>query len=396
MTVGWNQPASDGACPVTSYALFIDDGATGTPTIEINTANDPAIRNQPTLRQATITTLSASDLGKDYALKLVATTARGDFSSETVTIRFATVPQNVASTAPVEDSAKTSASQVTVKYAAPTTGGSPVLGYHLQYGVGIAGGFSDLLAANSNSMATSYSLTQVEKGQTYYFRFRVRNMYGWSDFSSTGYITASEVPARSNPPAVSAFSTTAISLTLDLSVESMGSSVTAYELYWATGVSPTAFAQLTSYDGTSSVFTFPSGSDAALTAGAIYHFKLAARNTRGLGEQSTITSIAATDLLSAPTGLTRTAGTETRIFLSWDASTPINSPGDDILGYRLYLQNQETGTYDVIFDGQKLATPAQTAFAFSPPQFGSKYVFKVSVLTFNGESPLSAAFTTYA
>lgn len=48
--LSWTEPISNGGCPITGYALFRDDGITKNPTIEVNTANDPAIRGIPTLR----------------------------------------------------------------------------------------------------------------------------------------------------------------------------------------------------------------------------------------------------------------------------------------------------------------------------------------------------------
>lgn len=50
MLLEWSEPASNGGCPLLGYYLFRDDGVTGDPTIEINTDNDPSVRNIPTLR----------------------------------------------------------------------------------------------------------------------------------------------------------------------------------------------------------------------------------------------------------------------------------------------------------------------------------------------------------
>ena len=396
MTVKWS-PSYTSGCAISSYALFIDNGVTGVPTTEVNMANDPNIRNIPTLRQATITTLTSSDLGKDYSLKLQATTVRGDFFSQIVKITFATVPPTSSLSTPTEDSAKTSSTQVTVSYSTTNNGGSPILGYHLQYGVGLGGGFSDLIPASYNSLVTSYTLTNVQAGQTYFFRFRAMNKYGWSDFSNTGYIIASEVPAKANAPKVTSASSTSIVLNFDKSTNSMGSTITSYKLYWATGSSPTTFVQVASYDGTSSTFTLPSGAD-TITAGQYYHFKYAAANLRGTGEVSTSISTAATSLLPAPTGLTKvqSLSTQTQIYLSWSASTPVNSPGDTILGYRLYLFNPETTQYTRIYDGQVSLTPTQTTYSYNNAVLGTKYSFYVTVLTFNGESSPSTVFTTYA
>ncbi len=320
----------------------------------------------------------------------------GTYASEVVTIRFATVPPKPSS-APAENTSKTSSSQVAVTYSTTDTGGSPILAYHLQYGVGLSGGYSDLIPTSSNSMATAYTLTSVEQGQTYYFRFRVKNMYGWSEYSDIGYVVASQVPAQPNTPTIASFSGTQIVIDFDQSVDNKGSSITSYELYWASGTSPITFTQVTTYDGSSAQFILPSGTD-TLTTGQIYNFKYAARNVRGLGELSEITSVAATSLLSSPTVLTKVAASSSgsKITLSWSASTPVNTPGDDILGYKLYVLDPTTSQYVKIFDGVENSSPSQTTFSYTSVTQGNQYSFKVSVVTFNGESSLSSAYTTYA
>ena len=217
MTVSWQEPTSNGSCPILSYALFMDHQTPGT-LAEVNTDNDTSIREKPTLRQVTITTISSSNIGTDYSLQLKVQTIMGWFDSEIVGIRFATVPGK-PSTAPQEVTASTSSTQVTVSYSSSDTGGSPISGYHLQYGQGIAGPFIDLTPADTGSMATSYTLTNVTQGQTYYFRFRVKNQYGWSDYSDIGYAKASDVPGQASAPEIMSYSNVSIVLTLDPNVE---------------------------------------------------------------------------------------------------------------------------------------------------------------------------------
>lgn len=396
MTVSWKSPVYNGGCAVSSYALLINYDYNANQTNWINYSSS-TLANIPSLRQATVSGLSSANLGAEYSFKLQVTTARGDFMSEMVNIIFATVPPSTSLTAPAEVLTKTSSTQVTVSYSATVTGGSPILAYNLQYGVGLAGGFSDLVPASYNNVATSYTLTNVQAGETYYFRFRARNMYGWSDYSDTGYVIASEVPAQANPPVVSSFSSTSIVLKFDQSTDSMGSAITAYKLKWASGAAPTTFTAVSTYDGTSSTFTLPSGAD-TITAGQYYYFTYTASNIRGDGLESSVVSISATSLLAAPTGLVKvqSLSTETSIYLSWSASTAVNSPGDTILGYRCYVLDQETSQYNLIYDGQTSLTPSQTSYAFNNAVLGTQYSFYVTVVTFNGESDPSTVLTTYA
>ena len=53
----------DGGCPITGYAVWRDDGTGAQIFTEVNTQSDPAIRNIPTLSQATITNFPADSEG---------------------------------------------------------------------------------------------------------------------------------------------------------------------------------------------------------------------------------------------------------------------------------------------------------------------------------------------
>jgi hypothetical protein len=65
MTLVWQAPLSTGACAVSGYYLMRDDGLSGDPTIEVNTANDPMVRNMPTLRTVDVE-LPETSLGRQY------------------------------------------------------------------------------------------------------------------------------------------------------------------------------------------------------------------------------------------------------------------------------------------------------------------------------------------
>jgi hypothetical protein len=40
MTVSWSDPSDDGGCPITGFAVYVDDGNLGSFS-EVNVANDP-------------------------------------------------------------------------------------------------------------------------------------------------------------------------------------------------------------------------------------------------------------------------------------------------------------------------------------------------------------------
>lgn len=65
----------------------------------------------------------------------------------------------------------------------------------------------------------------------YRYRYRSKNINGWSDFSPIQYIRAATVPVR--PPAPTFVTATASSITLSFypTTDNKGSEITSYELY---------------------------------------------------------------------------------------------------------------------------------------------------------------------
>jgi hypothetical protein len=53
LTVSWQEPNSDGGCEILGYAVYVDDGENGTFS-EVNSINDPQVRNNPGLHTLVI------------------------------------------------------------------------------------------------------------------------------------------------------------------------------------------------------------------------------------------------------------------------------------------------------------------------------------------------------
>jgi hypothetical protein len=77
-------------------------------------------------------------------------------------------------------------------------GGSIILSYNLQVDDGAAD-FQDIHGVESDSLQLS-GLVDTQEGITYGFRYRVRNLYGWSGFSPITYILAADVPSQPPKP----------------------------------------------------------------------------------------------------------------------------------------------------------------------------------------------------
>jgi len=92
MTLDWTAPSDDGGCPITGYALFRNDGALGATTTEVNSNNDPSIRDLPALRQAVVTFFPASPTGLTFSFKVSAFNAIASVDSETINYILGTTP----------------------------------------------------------------------------------------------------------------------------------------------------------------------------------------------------------------------------------------------------------------------------------------------------------------
>ena len=89
-TITWELPESDGGCPITSYAIYRDDGAGGF----IVTPVDPvAVQGNPYLFRHTATLLPA-DTGKTFRVKVEAINLYGSLLSPSLQFVLADVPGN--------------------------------------------------------------------------------------------------------------------------------------------------------------------------------------------------------------------------------------------------------------------------------------------------------------
>jgi hypothetical protein len=76
-----------------------------------------------------------------------------------------------------------------------------------------------------------FTLTNITKGATYRFRYRVKNSIGWTDFSPVTYILAASVPSKPATPRIVSTSDTQITVQMYEPADNGGSIVTKFELY---------------------------------------------------------------------------------------------------------------------------------------------------------------------
>lgn len=93
MTVSWDHPKDNGGCPITSYAVFRNDGEGGEITVEANAVGDTNVRNRPTLDTLTITNFPAgTSTGKIFSFKVTVFNAVQSSDSDPVSYVLASVP----------------------------------------------------------------------------------------------------------------------------------------------------------------------------------------------------------------------------------------------------------------------------------------------------------------
>jgi hypothetical protein len=187
MTVGWEDPADNGGCFVTGFAVFVDDGQLGIFN-EVNSAEDPNVRGNPGLHSLVISSpFTLASIGQSFRVKIVSYNVDGETESAVGTIVLGDVPD--APTTVVEKVTTPnnhSSNKLTVQFAAlPSAGnnGLPILSYSLEIDYNLSGSFQALIGETQDQLGLEYTVNGLTKSQTYAFRYRAKNAYGWGPYS---------------------------------------------------------------------------------------------------------------------------------------------------------------------------------------------------------------------
>jgi hypothetical protein len=215
ITIIWTEPNAEG-CPITGFNIFRDSGNSDALSVDVDAS---AVHNKPSLRQYEVGKVAAlTNKGKVYRFKIRAYNNAYWTDSEPLLAVLASVPDTPTS-APVSNASITNESRIQINYGpqpASENGGSPITSYELQVDNAKGGDFKNLIGGDSTgaSLETTYLYeVGIKSGDIYRFRYRSKNVNGWSSFSTITYIRAATVPER---PAKPIFNTaTATSITLD-------------------------------------------------------------------------------------------------------------------------------------------------------------------------------------
>ena len=91
IAINWNEPLSNGGCTILGYAVFVDDGSTGS-FIEANVENDATVRLKPSLSYLQITRLALANLGQTFRIKVRAYNTAGEIESPILGVVLASLP----------------------------------------------------------------------------------------------------------------------------------------------------------------------------------------------------------------------------------------------------------------------------------------------------------------
>jgi hypothetical protein len=190
-------------------------------------------------------------------------------------------------------------------------------------------------------------------GVTYGFRYRVKNIYGWSDFSPVTNILAADLPNTPEKPEFVSATDNSISIIMFAATDDNGAFVTSYVLEMDFGDEDTDFSEVTSYDQTSFLMshTVTFAAD-GITTGAIYSFRFKAINSKGHSEYSEFLSVAAISPPNQPSTpvVDYAYSSRTSIYVSWDLNEDGLGEGGLITGYKLYMDDGAGGDFVTVMD----------------------------------------------
>ena len=358
INLSWDAPASDGGAEITGY--------------RIETSTDGEDWSE-LVSSVTGTTYADSGLtiGTTYYYRIAARNSAGLGTpsaavSQTARVVAPGAPQNLAATA--------AGTSINLSWDAPASdGGAEVTSYRIETSTD-GDYWSELV---SSVAGTTYADTGLTIGTTYYYRVAARNSAGLGTASAAVSQTAQVVAPGAPLQLAAAAHGTTMNLSWDVPEDDGGADVTSYLIETSTdGDNWTEL--VSSVSGTTYA-------DTGLTIGTTYYYRVAARNSAGLGATSEAVSQTAKVVApGAPEGLAAAAHGIT-INLSWDQ--PASDGGAEISGYRIEASSDEdTWT--------NLATSVTgTTYAHTGLELATTYHYRVSASNSTEEGPASETAT---
>lgn len=377
--LNWTAPTSDGGAAITDYIIQMKITGPMGPVQDVFTTVVDGTSS------ATSATIQGLTNGVNYVFRVRAVNAQGflgEFSEVSNNITPATVPS-----APIWLSYTPFNGYVDLRWSISLlggNGGSPITDYIVQYKVNGQPDASFVTVNDGVSTTSNFSLTGLTNGVSYRFRVAAVNAFGISPYSlNTPAILFASVPSKpAAPTATRGDSQITINWTVP---DNGGSQITDYVIQRKLYTEDDS-KYITINDGVS-VNTYYTNT--GLTNGTLYVFRIAAVNSRGIGQYSDASiPVKPATVPNAPTGLSAIANNDGTIRLSWIQPS---DGGATITDYRIVgkLSSQSDLAYTIIEDGVSSSNTA--VVSRTPP---GPFVFKVAAINGRGAGPYSVASNT--
>ena len=132
-----------------------------------------------------------------------------------------------------------------------TDGGSDVISYALFWNSGSGSVFTEVVGETTDNLDRYPELTPLTNGQAYVFRYKVRNIHGWSEFSDDTTIYSAKAP---DAPLIPTTSIVGLNFRIEWSLPNdNGLPLTAYKIEILSSTANTWFEQTANCDGSNSV-----------------------------------------------------------------------------------------------------------------------------------------------
>ena len=355
----WDAPETDGGVPVTGYAIQRKIEPDGTwMTIERDTGSPATTFTDTGLQPAT---------AYGYQVAAINREGRGDWSLKRSETTYADVPD-----APTGLEARAvGTSRIDLSWTAPrNTGGVEIFGYRIEASDDARRTWR-IIRRNTNSKGTTFSDVNLRPATTRHYRVAALNTAGTGPFSNTDHATTeATVPGSPRSLDAEADGTSRIELSWRAPTSDGGARITGY-LIEVSEDGGTRWKNLEA-DTRNTLTTY---THTGLEPATRRHYRVSAINRIGVGRASRVVS-AITDATvpDAPTGLTATAVTPTRIDLFWLA--PAYDGGAVVTGYRIEESENGTAWADLVVNTGSRAT----AYSHTGLLPGSKRHYRVSAI----------------
>jgi len=276
VALSWTAPSSDGGSAITGYDIYEGTSSGGESTTPVNSS------------AITGTSYTATGLtnGTTYYFTVVAV---NDVGSSNASSEAAAIPATVPGT-PTGLTATAGNGQVALSWTAPSSdGGSAITGYDIYEGTS-SGGESSTPVNSSAITGTSYTVTGLTDGTTYYFTVVAINNVGTSTPASE--VSSTPAGAPSAPTGLTATPGNGqVVLSWTAPSSDGGGVIEGYDIYEGTSSGGESTTPINPTPITSTAYTVT-----GLTDGTTYYFTVVA-----IGETGTSPAAAEVSALPTPT-----------------------------------------------------------------------------------------------